>query len=99
MQIEPVRAGNQRERFRRVGAKFIRRAGFAGVITRGHEAATERSAVVFKTTHIIALPAVKRDRHFGQRPENFVSIHANCRVTFAGQAVRLLRILLRVHVI
>ena len=97
VQIEPVRAGNERECFRRVGAQLIRRAGFAGIIPRGHDAAGERPIEILKAAHVITLPAVQRDRDFGKRLEDFFGVHAVGGIAFPGEPVGLLRILFRVH--
>jgi hypothetical protein len=59
VEIEPVRAGNERQRLLGVGAEFLGRAGLAGIIAGGHDAAGERAAEIFKTAHVVALPAVQ----------------------------------------
>ena len=61
VQVQTMFAGNERQRFVEVGAKFFRRARLAGIISRDREAVAERATDIFKTAHVVALPAVQRD--------------------------------------
>jgi hypothetical protein len=61
VQVEAVLAGNERQRLLGVGAQFVRRAGLAGIIAGGDEAAAERAAEIFKAAHVVALPAMEGD--------------------------------------
>ncbi len=44
MQVEPVVAGDQRERLFEVAAKLVRRAGPAGIVAGDREPTTDRIA-------------------------------------------------------
>ena len=59
VKIQPMFAGNERESFIQVGAKFVRSACFTGIVAGGDETAAERGVRVFKTADVIALPAVQ----------------------------------------
>src|ERR1700722_6289308 len=59
MQIHPMGPGNKREGMLQIGAKFVRRRGFAGIIARDGDAAAEPPARVFKPADIVALPALE----------------------------------------
>ena len=61
VQIQTMFSRNQRQRFVEVGAKFFRRAGLAGIISRDREAVAKCATGIFKTAHVVALPAVQRD--------------------------------------
>src|ERR1035437_6099255 len=61
VQIQTMFSGSERIRFFQIGAKFVRRARFAGIISGGDESAAQRAAEIFKSAHVIALPAVQRD--------------------------------------
>ncbi len=65
VEVQPVRPGQKRERLRDVRAKFLRRAGAAGIISGGLDAAAAlHIAEFFETGDVVALPAVKRNRKF-----------------------------------
>jgi hypothetical protein len=59
VQIEPMLAGDERQRLGCVRAQFIRRPGFAGIIAGGHDTAAQGAAEVLEPADIVALPAVK----------------------------------------
>ena len=80
-------AGNQSERLIQVSAKFIRRAGFAGIISRGHDAAGEGTAEILEAADVVTLPAVKRDGDFGKLLEDGVGVNPEGGVAFAGELV------------
>jgi len=61
MQIETMRARNQRERGFQVGAQFIRCARPARMVTRRLYPATRCTTLFFKPNNIIALPAMHRN--------------------------------------
>ena len=97
MQVEAVLAGNERQRFGRVGAKFIGRARFAGIIARGHDAAGERAAEIFKAAHVVALPAMQRDGNFLQAFQHPVRVHADGGVAFPGEGEGLFNVRVVFH--
>ncbi len=69
MYIDFFPAGHQAHRLVQIGKQLIRRPGLAGIIAGGLNTAGQR-AVMIKTDHVIALPAMKRYRnrlHFGNR--------------------------------
>ena len=61
VQVQAMFAGDQRKGFLQIGAKFFRRARFAGIIAGGDQSAAERAAEIFKSADIVALPAVERN--------------------------------------
>jgi hypothetical protein len=58
VQVQPVPAGDQAVSLVQVGAQLVGGSGLARVIAGGGDAAAERLAAVFKSSHIVALPAL-----------------------------------------
>jgi hypothetical protein len=85
MQVEALLAGDERHRLLGVGAEFLRRAGFAGIIAGGDQAAAEGAAEIFKSAHVIALPAVEGHRDIRERFQHAIHVHAGFGVAFFGQ--------------
>ena len=69
VQVQPVLAGNQRKRHLHVRAQFIRCPRFTWVISRDRQSAAQLSRYTFESADIIPLPAVQRDRDFGELSE------------------------------
>ena len=90
VQVEAMSAGNQRERLRRVRAEFIWCAGLPGIIPRGHNATGQRATTILEAAHVIALPAVQRNRYAGKLLEDGVGVDSEGGVAFASQFVGLL---------
>ena len=57
VQVQAMFAGNQGKGLLQIGAEFLRGAGLAGIIAGGDEPAAQRAAEIFKTAHVVALPA------------------------------------------
>ncbi len=85
MQVQPVFPGNQRISLLQVRAQFIWRAGLARVIPRGHQSATQRAAKVFKSAHVIALPAMEGNGNAGQRFQGDVHVHSEAGIALPGE--------------
>jgi len=85
VKVQAVLAGDQRVGLLQVGAQLLGRAGFAGIIAGGNEAAGQHTAGMFKTADVVALPAVEGDRYLGQDFQGAVNIHAEFRIAFPGQ--------------
>jgi hypothetical protein len=88
VEIETVPSWNQRQRHFGVRAKFVWGAGFAGVIAGHSQTAAQFAAEGLEAAHVIALPAMERDGHFGQGMADSVSIHPEGGVAFASQFIR-----------
>ena len=87
VEIEPVAAGQQRKRLIQIGAEFIGRAGFAGIVACDGEPAAWFAARIFKTSHIVALPAVEGNGCGGERGERGLGIDTESGVGFAGEGI------------
>ena len=85
VQVQTMFAGNQRIRFFQIGTEFVRRARLAGMIAGGDQSAAERAAEIFKATHVVALPAVERNRYLREHFQRAVNVHAEIRIAFPGQ--------------
>ena len=85
VKVHAMCAGNQCQRFLQIGAEFVRRAGLAGMIACDRKATAERLARVFKSAHIVALPALERDGNDGELFQRSVRVHAGLGVAFPGQ--------------
>ena len=98
VQVEAVLAGDQREGLVQVGAKFLGRAGLAGIVARDREAAAEFFARVLEAADVVALPAVERDRNRGEPLDGRVGVDAEFGVTFfRGRVGRLDRWFVGAH--
>ena len=87
VQIQAVRAGNERQGLVQVAAQLVGRAGLAGIIAGDGQAAAQLLADCLKPADVVALPAVQRDRDGGQ-PLERASRHRRPipRYCFARQA-------------
>ena len=63
VQVQAVFAGHKRQRQVQISAQFFRRAGLARIVAGHGQTVAQRAAGVFETAHIIALPAVQRNRN------------------------------------
>ena len=86
VEVEPVRAGDQRQRLVQVGAQLIGRARLARIIARHRQSAADRFAGVLETADIVALPAVQRDRNLGEPLKRPVDIDPQRRVSLSSPA-------------
>ena len=87
MEIEAVLAGNQREGLDRVAAQLIGRAGLAGVIAGDGQPPAQFLACLFKSPHVVALPAMQRNGHGRQTSQGRVSIDPQRGVALLGHLV------------
>ena len=87
VQVEAVFAGDEGKRLVEIRAEFFRCPGFAGVVARHRDATAETFAGVFKATHVIALPAMKRDWNAGERGHGGLGIDAHFGVAGLGDGV------------
>ena len=84
VEVQAVRAGDQREGLVEVGAQFVGRAGLAGIVARDRQAAADRLAGVLEAADVVALPAVERDGDARQPRQGELGVHAERRVAIAG---------------
>ena len=85
VQVQPVFARHERQRQVQISAQFFRRAGLAGIVAGHGQTVAQRTAGVFETAHVVALPAVQRN---GNRRESFqrmVHVHTQRGITLPGQ--------------
>ena len=87
MKVEAMFAGDEGECFIEVRAEFIWRAGFSWIISCHRDPAAESFAVGFKSTNIIALPAVERNRNGREFLHDRICIDAHIGVTLFGGGV------------
>ncbi len=69
-------AWDEREGFVQILLQFLDRAGFSGIVARGLNAASQRTAGAFKAADIVALPAMEGDRNGGERLQDGFGIDA-----------------------
>src|SRR5215469_18447470 len=62
MQVDPLRAGNERQGHLNIGAQFRDIPRAPRIVARGLDAARKAPVCAFKAEHIVALPALDRDR-------------------------------------
>ena len=89
VQVEPVAARNQAEGLPGVAAEFVGVTGLAGIAAGGHDPAAREARFVFKTAHVVALPAVHGDRDAAESLQRPVGIDAEFGVPLPGQRVHL----------
>ena len=62
VEVQAMRAGQERQRLVQVGPQLVGRAGLAGIMAGDRQAAAQLLARVLETADVVALPAVERDR-------------------------------------
>ena len=78
VQVDLLRAGAELQRDVQVRHQLLRRAGAAGVIAGRLDAAGQRRRrVAVKAAHVVALPAVQRDRNACKPADRLVRIDAS----------------------
>ena len=87
VEVETVGAGDEGDGLLEIGPQLIGRAGASGVVAGDGEAVAERGAGVFKTAHVIALPAVHADGDGGEFLDGGFDVDAVLGVALAGEAV------------
>ena len=88
MEVETVRAGNQREGHPEILTQLLDGPRLAGVVTGGRQAASgEVRSGVLKSPDIVPLPAVHRNRRGGETVEGSFDVHPERGVGFLGDRV------------
>src|SRR5262245_16334463 len=90
-------ARNQAQRLIEVRPQLVSIASLARIIARRLNAPARQPRRAFKAAHIIALPAVQRNRSALQRLHRLLHVHAQLRVLLAGQIESLLNGLVSTH--
>ncbi len=76
VQVQAVPAGDHAIGRVQVAAQLIARAGLAGVVAGGGDAAAKRLAAVLEAGHVVALPAVQAQRDIRQQIQRPLGIDA-----------------------
>ncbi len=87
VEVEAVRAGNDRERERRIGAQVVGRPRLSWIVASRGEAAAETRAELLEPLDIVALPAVQGDWHRAEARQRRVGIHPGFGVAILGNRV------------
>ena len=87
MQIEPLLAGDERQRLIEILSEFVRAAGLAGIVARCLDAAGQLAVGALGAAHVVAQPAVQRDRCGLQCLEDGFGVGAQLGVGFLGVGV------------
>ena len=98
MEVEAVAAGNGRKGLLEVRPQFVRRAGFAGVVTGNGQSAAKLLPGVLEAADIIPLPAMNGDGDVGKLLECFSGVHPQGGIAFFGEAVGLFDLSIGAHV-
>jgi len=75
VQVQPMRAGNKRERPIQVGPQLVRRAGFAGVVAGDGQSAADLIGSALEPAHVVPLPTVHRNGDLGEAPQRISHVH------------------------
>src|SRR5829696_7472795 len=87
VQVEAMRARDQRQRLRRVRAQLVRCSRLARIVAGRGQAAAEFAVRLLEPRDVVSLPAVKRNRHRLQLTLRRVGVHAEIRVALPGEAI------------
>jgi hypothetical protein len=74
VQVEAMRAGNQRQGLGRVEPELVGRARLAGIVARRGNPSAELTIRVFEARYIVSLPAMERDGDVRELPERSLGI-------------------------
>ena len=86
VEIDPVPARDERQRLLEVGAQLFDRAGLARIIAGGLDAAAgEHRVGLFKTAHVVALPAMEGDRRAREGGEHRLGVDPEGGIIFPGE--------------
>ena len=99
MQIDAMRAGDQRQRLGQIAAEFIAVASLTGVVPGRGQTAVQLAAAGFESAAIVALPAMDGHRNRRERRNGRVDIDPNGSVLVLGQFQRLSDVLLARHLV
>jgi len=86
VKVEPMGPRNERKRLVKIGSEFLQVAGFARIIP-GHLNASCQFAAAFKSSNIIALPAMERNRNGRKRGKSGFGINPKRGVGFLSVKV------------
>lgn len=75
MQVQAMLPGNEREHLLDIAAKFIGRAGLAGIVAGDGQAAAEFLSHVLKAANVVPLPTVQRNGNIRQLRHRLFGIH------------------------
>ena len=62
VEVQAMRAGQERQRLVQIGSELVGRAGLAGIMAGDRQAAPELLARILEAADVVALPAMERDR-------------------------------------
>ena len=85
VEVEPMRAGQERQSFVEIGAKLVGGAGLAGIMARDGQSASQFLARVLEPSDVVALPAVQRDRYRREPRHGRFDVDVPRRVLFPRQ--------------
>ena len=80
VEVQAMRAGQERQRLVEIGPKLVGRAGLAGIIAGDRQAAADLLAGALEPADVVALPAVERDRDGREPRQGRLDIDAPLRV-------------------
>jgi hypothetical protein len=87
VQVEALGPGDLRHRELGVGAQLVGGAGSPGVVAGALDAARQGAIRVLEAAHVVALPAVQRDRDLVEARERGVDVDIDGRIGLASQRV------------
>jgi hypothetical protein len=87
VEVEPVFSGEKAERFFDIGAKFVRRPGFAGIVSGNRQTASQLAAGIFEPADVVALPTVETDGQSRQGLDRLLGVDALLRIPFSGESI------------
>ncbi len=87
VQVEAMRAGNQRQGLGRVAPELVGRARLAGIVARRGNPSAELTIRVFETRDIVSLPAMERDGDVRELPERSLGVDAEVGVVLFRERV------------
>jgi len=87
VQAEAMGAGYERQRLLEIGAQLVGRAGFAGKVARDSQAAAQPAPAFSKAAHVVALPAMQRQRQPRQLLQRPVGIDAEPGIVLPREGV------------
>src|SRR6478672_5995667 len=93
VQVEAVRAGDQRQRFSRILPEFVSGSSLAGIVPRRRKTAADLRRRRLEPTHIVSLPAMNGDRNRRQCFQSRVSVNSKIRILLPREVVGRLHLL------
>src|SRR4051812_36824274 len=93
VETQAVFAGKKTENHFQILAQFLGGARLVGIVSRGLNPSTSEAGAAFKTTDIVALPAVKTDRNALEPGHGLLGLDAHRRISLRGCLVILFNLL------